>query len=78
MLGVDVPNKETLINWLFNRKNSLGVNGRTNKTSDSCYSFWVGATLSILGYLEIFDTDWTQQFLLNCQSEQVIINIEIT
>lgn len=26
-----------------------GFNGRPNKDVDSCYSFWVGATIAILG-----------------------------
>jgi prenyltransferase beta subunit len=31
------------------RRQSSGYSGRTNKECDSCYSFWVGATLKLLG-----------------------------
>ncbi len=45
-----------------------GYNGRTNKTPDSCYSFWIGATLSLLGCFELTDVGTTRMFLLNgCQ-----------
>jgi len=47
----EINNKDELINWLMNRFNELGVNGRTNKMTDSCYSFWVMATLKALGKL---------------------------
>jgi len=53
LMGFDneINNKEKLIFWLANRFHDIGVNGRTNKVTDSCYSFWVMATLCILGKL---------------------------
>jgi geranylgeranyl transferase type-1 subunit beta len=45
-----------------------GYQGRTNKDPDSCYSFWVGATLSLLGQFGDTDLPSTQTFLLrDCQ-----------
>ncbi|KAI8848912.1 terpenoid cyclases/protein prenyltransferase alpha-alpha toroid [Chytridium lagenaria] len=40
--------KEKTINWLLQRQAS-GFTGRVGKTPDTCYSFWVGASLAILG-----------------------------
>lgn len=33
----------------------VGVNGRPGKRSDVCYGWWVGATCSILGRLDVID-----------------------
>ena len=38
---------ETLKLWLVNRQTN-GFNGRVNKPSDSCYSFWIGSSLRVL------------------------------
>lgn len=47
-----------------------GFQGRTGKAPDSCYSFWIGATLSILGAFADTDLASTRSFLLNeCQSD---------
>lgn len=32
--------------WCLNRQ-TTGFNGRINKPSDSCYSFWIGSTLKV-------------------------------
>lgn len=40
--------RDRLIRWCLMRQNN-GYNGRTNKDNDSCYSFWIGATLNLLG-----------------------------
>ncbi|KAJ3156721.1 Geranylgeranyl transferase type-1 subunit beta [Geranomyces michiganensis] len=41
-----VPRKDDLVYWLLSRQQD-GFNGRPNKASDTCYSFWVGATLEV-------------------------------
>jgi geranylgeranyl transferase type-1 subunit beta len=69
LLNLNIPEEEKLIHWLSMRSNSLGVNGRTNKIPDSCYSFWVLGSLNNLNILELFDRDNTVEFLLNCQCE---------
>lgn len=64
---LDDSSLNTLISWCLHRQVG-GFNGRTNKEADSCYSFWVGATLKILGCFDLTDTDSTEQFLLReCQ-----------
>ncbi len=45
--------RERLIRWCVNRlsvgeEGLAGFNGRPNKPVDTCYSFWVGASLTIL------------------------------
>ena len=48
-----------------------GYNGRTNKETDSCYSFWVGATLQMLGSFDDSDHTPTRTFLLaHCQAHK--------
>ncbi|XP_058099168.1 geranylgeranyl transferase type-1 subunit beta-like [Magnolia sinica] len=45
-----------------------GFQGRTNKPSDTCYAFWVGGVLKILGAHHFFDKDALRAFLLSCQT----------
>lgn len=53
------------------RRQVNGYQGRTNKVPDSCYSFWVGATLHMLGAFEYTDLPSTRSFLLDeCQGNQ--------
>ena len=61
--------KEALTCWCYSRVHDEGgYNGRTNKETDSCYSFWVGATLSLLGAFDGSDHGPTLDFLLDrCQ-----------
>lgn len=50
-----------------------GFQGRTNKDPDSCYSFWIGATLSILGAFAETDLASTKAFLLTeCQGSPLM------
>ena len=47
----------------------IGFQGRTNKVADSCYSFWIGATLAMLNVLQDSDVLGCKEFLLqHCQS----------
>eukprot|EP00606_Chrysophyceae_sp_TOSAG23-5_P000390 GSChrysophyteH2.ASY1.ANO1.222.1 assembled CDS len=58
-----------LKSWCERRALSTGgYNGRTNKVADSCYSFWVGATMNMLGAFDSTDPDPILSFLLDeCQ-----------
>jgi len=55
MLGaLDPVNQEDTIRWLISRQVSSsnkeydgGFNGRVNKPSDTCYSFWAGGALDV-------------------------------
>ncbi|KAI5820804.1 terpenoid cyclases/protein prenyltransferase alpha-alpha toroid [Pyronema omphalodes] len=41
-----------------------GFHGRCNKKADTCYSFWIGGTLSILKKLHLMDLSANRRFLL--------------
>ena len=68
-----------LMEWLSQRQVQFGgFNGRTNKLIDSCYSFWVGATFSIVntyfkqgasegGHLLYSQQDLQEYILFYCQ-----------
>lgn len=53
----------------FDRKTGLGegFQGRPNKPEDTCYSFWVGATLALLGKLDQCKPELARQFVLSTQ-----------
>ncbi|EMR08854.1 hypothetical protein PNEG_02641 [Pneumocystis murina B123] len=62
---------EKTINWLLKKQLSNiddygGFSGRTNKSSDTCYSFWVGAALKCLqGDTDLISEESCKGFLLN-------------
>ncbi len=41
-----------------------GMNGRTNKIADTCYAWWSGASLHILGQPTLYDREAVQKYLL--------------
>ncbi len=45
-------------------KTLVGFNGRCNKVADSCYTWWTGASLSILGHHDLVDVAPARRFLL--------------
>ena len=52
-------------------KQEDGFQGRPNKDCDSCYSFWVGATLKLLNSYDFVNFKLNKQFILSTQ-EHVI------
>ncbi|KAL0666295.1 hypothetical protein Bca4012_028999 [Brassica carinata] len=59
-----------LLNWSLQRQASDGgFQGRTNKRSDTCYAFWIGAVLKLIGGDAFIDKIALRQFLLSCQSK---------
>lgn len=58
--------KEKLIRWLVLRQEE-GFNGRPNKPTDSCYSFWIGATLKILNAFQFTNFRENRNYLLSAQ-----------
>ncbi|KAI4372991.1 hypothetical protein MLD38_011166 [Melastoma candidum] len=63
-------NRQSLLDWTIQRQAADGgIQGRPNKPSDTCYAFWMGAVLRILGVGELIDRDALRRFLLTCQSE---------
>ena len=45
-----------------------GFCGRVNKFPDSCYSFWIGSSLKILGYEYLLDKECIYNFLECCEN----------
>jgi len=62
----DFPNRDKLLKWLIYRQ-QLGFNGRPNKLQDTCYSFWVGASIRLLGHYDLVMEKHTRNFTLSCQ-----------
>ncbi|XP_042492542.1 geranylgeranyl transferase type-1 subunit beta [Macadamia integrifolia] len=64
---IDVP---LLLEWSLQRQTvDGGFQGRPNKPSDTCYAFWVGGVLRILGAHKFLDSGALHGFLLTCQSQ---------
>ncbi|XP_066589698.1 geranylgeranyl transferase type-1 subunit beta [Prorops nasuta] len=59
-------NLDRLKRWCIMRQNN-GFNGRPGKLSDTCYSFWVGATLQLLKVSELSDPEENKIFILDTQ-----------
>lgn len=45
-----------------------GCAGRVNKDADTCYSFWIGASLKMLDQLHLTDWKLSKGFTMSCQS----------
>ncbi|XP_027158789.1 geranylgeranyl transferase type-1 subunit beta-like [Coffea eugenioides] len=64
---IDVP---MLVDWCLQRQaEDGGFQGRPNKLTDTCYAFWVGGVLKILGAEKFIDEGGLRGFLLTCQSQ---------
>ncbi|GMR37082.1 hypothetical protein PMAYCL1PPCAC_07277, partial [Pristionchus mayeri] len=48
-------------------KQDRGFHGRANKTDDSCYAFWIGATLEMLNSFHLVDQHELRSFLYSVQ-----------
>jgi geranylgeranyl transferase type-1 subunit beta len=55
-----------LLHWLVSRQ-QRGFQGRTNKDPDTCYAFWNGATLDMLGHHDLVDISECRGYVLSCQ-----------
>lgn len=64
-LVVDEKKLKVLERWAVNRQTNGGFQGRPNKDPDTCYSFWLGATLTILGSLDTINKEKNRDFILN-------------
>ncbi|KAE8221233.1 hypothetical protein CF319_g5374 [Tilletia indica] len=64
-----LENRELTIDWLCSRQQSgSGFNGRPEKPTDTCYSFWCGASLAILGVHALIDSSSDISWLLSAQT----------
>ncbi|URE44028.1 Prenyltransferase and squalene oxidase repeat [Musa troglodytarum] len=78
-IGADICSKQAqsavidmplLVEWSLKRQSfDGGIQGRCNKPSDTCYAFWVGGVLKMLGVYEFIDKDALRDFILSCQSK---------
>lgn len=70
LLGVldRLEHREQLIRWCLFRQNQ-GFNGRPNKPDDSCYSWWILATLKLLSTDSLVDRDSNEIFLHQTESK---------
>ncbi|CAL5340340.1 unnamed protein product [Camellia sinensis] len=55
-----------------------GFQGRPNKPSGTCYAFWVGGVLRILGGHKFINEKALHQFLLTCQSQPYLDHNQFT
>ncbi|KAJ3123941.1 Geranylgeranyl transferase type-1 subunit beta [Nowakowskiella sp. JEL0407] len=62
------PQWNKLFKWLVFRQVG-GFQGRPNKPADTCYSFWVGATLTMLGLDNFIDFKSNSEFLATTRAK---------
>ncbi|GKY99234.1 hypothetical protein MPSEU_000878700 [Mayamaea pseudoterrestris] len=60
--------RHELIHWCVNRQVS-GMQGRPNKNPDTCYSYWIGGTMRLLGRDELLDHTQLRTFVMQCQTD---------
>jgi len=68
MMGrlADLDGRVELLDWCVKRQH-LGFQGRIEKPMDSCYSFWVGASLRLLGAHIFLEAESCIVFLKQCE-----------
>jgi geranylgeranyl transferase type-2 subunit beta len=70
--NLDESTQNMLAWWLCERQldKSGGLNGRPEKLPDVCYSWWVLASLKILGKIQWINSQKLSQFILASQDEE--------
>ncbi|CAB4016161.1 Geranylgeranyl transferase type-1 subunit beta [Paramuricea clavata] len=61
---------EKIKRWCIFRQKS-GFHGRPNKPVDTCYSFWVGASLKLLDCYNFVNFESNREFLMSTQAQSV-------
>ncbi|KAL2230252.1 geranylgeranyl transferase type-1 subunit beta isoform X1 [Sesamum indicum] len=65
-----IINVPLLLDWSLQKQaQDGGFQGRANKPTDTCYAFWVGGVLRILGADTFINESALRGFLSTCQSE---------
>jgi geranylgeranyl transferase type-1 subunit beta len=59
------PEMPSLAGLSLNETMCIGFNGRANKLADTCYCFWVSASLEVLGQGKLIDSEGARRFLLD-------------
>ncbi|SAM08352.1 hypothetical protein [Absidia glauca] len=60
--------KAKLIKWCLDRQ-STGFQGRPNKQPDTCYCFWIGASLEMVDAFDLVNHDNLRGFLMSTQTQ---------
>lgn len=68
MNRLDAVNCKRVIKWCCERQ-QMGFQGRINKDDDTCYSFWIGATLDVLGVYHLVNQETNAAFLATTASK---------
>ncbi|CAO3595756.1 unnamed protein product [Absidia cylindrospora] len=63
-----ILDKNRLIKWCLDRQ-STGFQGRPNKQPDTCYCFWIGASLEMTGAFDLIDHETLRLFLMSTQTK---------
>lgn len=64
---VDEEWRAELIKWCVGRQVG-GLQGRPNKAEDTCYSYWIGGTLRLLGADDLLNHQELRTFVMKCQT----------
>ncbi|KAI0088510.1 terpenoid cyclases/protein prenyltransferase alpha-alpha toroid [Irpex rosettiformis] len=65
---ISAQHRATTIRWLSSiQQTEGGFSGRTNKIADTCYCFWCGASLELLGAPDVANEAALASFLEKCQ-----------
>lgn len=65
---IDAEWKKDLIRWCVHRQVG-GMQGRPNKAEDTCYSYWIGSTLRLLGEDSLLDHNVLRAYVKTCQTQ---------
>ena len=63
---VSGPEREGTVRWLL-RCQDEGFHGRPHKPDDTCYAFWVGAALVLLGAHDLVDAERLMAYVCSTQ-----------
>lgn len=70
---LSLPNPQQTLDTPFApNADHAGMNGRTNKVADTCYAFWAGASLHILGQPSVYDHKAVRKYLLEKTQHPVL------
>ncbi|KAH8261827.1 hypothetical protein KR038_000631 [Drosophila bunnanda] len=67
---LDADTVQRMKRWLIFRQMD-GFQGRPNKPVDTCYSFWIGASLCILDCFELTDYAKNREYILSTQDKLI-------
>ncbi|KAJ2559590.1 geranylgeranyl transferase type-1 subunit beta [Coemansia sp. RSA 1933] len=66
-LHAALPDATRTLRWAMMHQNG-GYQGRTNKAPDTCYSFWIGASVEMLGGHALVNADEVAAFIQDCET----------